>query len=117
MARLTERRIRASHPKTKPYKLSDGRGLHLLIKPLPPMGSGSKLWRFRYRHGGRESMVSLGSWPEVSLQRARELLDEERRQVRNNVDPFFVALSSEVYPSGRVNQCNLRSRDRGARRI
>ena len=45
-----------------PYKLSDGGGLHLLVQP-----GSSKLWRFRYRYGGKENMLALGSFPEVSL--------------------------------------------------
>jgi len=87
MAELTEARVRAAHAKEREYKLSDGRGLHLLVKPPWPHGPGSKLWRFRYRFGGRESMLSLGSWPDVSLKRARELLDDARRLVANGVDP------------------------------
>jgi hypothetical protein len=58
MSELNEARIRAAKPKERPYKLRDGRGLHLLITP-----SGGRLWRFRYRHAGRESMVSLGAYP------------------------------------------------------
>ena len=87
MAHLTEARVRAAHAKEKEQKLRDGRGLHLLVKPSWPYGPGSKLWRFRYRFGGRESMLSLGSWPEVSLKRARELLEEARRLVANGQDP------------------------------
>ncbi len=41
----------------KPYKLSDGDGLHLLVQP-----NGSKLWRFRYRFAGRENMLKSGAW-------------------------------------------------------
>jgi hypothetical protein len=48
-------------------KLSDGGGLHLLVKP-----SGSKLWRFRYRFAGRENMLALGSFPIVTLADARQ---------------------------------------------
>jgi integrase len=87
MPRLTEARIRAAYAKDQEYKLSDGRGLHLLVKQSWPAGSGSKLWRYRYRLGGRENMLSLGPWPDVSLKRARELLDENRRLVRDGVNP------------------------------
>lgn len=44
MSGLSEARIRAAKPKDRPYKLPDGRGLHLLITP-----AGARLWRFRYR--------------------------------------------------------------------
>ena len=52
MTQLTEARIRAAKPKGKPYKLRDSRGLYLLVTP-----PGGRLWRLRYRHAGRESMV------------------------------------------------------------
>jgi hypothetical protein len=58
---LTQFSITKAKPKKKPYKLSDGGGLHLLIQP-----GGSRLWRFRYRFGGRENMLALGSYPEIS---------------------------------------------------
>ena len=53
------------------YVLTDGNSLHLLIKP-----NGSKLWRFRYRFGGKQNMLSLGSFPEISLADARAKRDD-----------------------------------------
>jgi hypothetical protein len=52
---LTELAIKATKPRQKPYKLSDGRGLHLLVDP-----NGGRWWRLRYRFEGREKMLSLG---------------------------------------------------------
>lgn len=63
---LTQLAIVKATTKGKPYKLSDGGGLHLLIRP-----TGSKLWRFRYRFAGVERMLALGSFPAVSLATAR----------------------------------------------
>jgi integrase len=63
---LTEGRLRSARPKAKPYKLRDGGGLYLLITP-----TGAKQWRLRYTLGGRESMVSLGTYPATSLKAAR----------------------------------------------
>jgi len=54
-------------PKARSFMLSDGDGLHLLVYP-----SGSKLWRLRYRFDGKANMISLGSFPEVSLLDARK---------------------------------------------
>jgi Arm DNA-binding domain len=82
MSELNEAGIRAAKPKEKPYKLRDGRGLHLLITP-----NGGRLWRFRYRHAGRESMVSLGAYPDVPLKDARERREEARRALASGVDP------------------------------
>ncbi len=79
---LTEAKIRAAKPREKTYKLSDGRGLHLLITP-----TGSRLWRFRYRYVGRENMLGLGSYPEVSLAKAREGCHAQRRVVADGRDP------------------------------
>lgn len=82
MSELTEAHIRAAKPQARPYKLADGRGLRLLVSP-----SGGRLWRFRYRHAGRENMVSLGCYPDVPLKLARERREEARRLLATGVDP------------------------------
>ena len=74
--------ITKARPKPKPYKLSDGAGLHLLVEP-----SGSKLWRFRFRFAGRENMLTFGAYPIVSLANAREKRDEARRLLVAGIDP------------------------------
>lgn len=82
MAGLTDTRIGSAKSKEKPYRLSDGKGLCLLITP-----QGAKLWRLRYRRKGGESMISLGAYPDVSLKMARERRDEQRRVLATGVDP------------------------------
>lgn len=79
---LTLFSIEKAKPKEKPYKLSDGNGLHLLVKP-----NGSKLWRLRYRFGGKQNMIGLGSFPEVSLASARRKRDSARELVASGTDP------------------------------
>jgi len=79
---LTETKIRASRPKEKLYKLADGKGLHLAIAP-----EGGRWWRLRYRYGGKEKMLSLGTYPEVGLAAARERRDNGRRLIADGVDP------------------------------
>jgi hypothetical protein len=74
--------LQKATPRERPYKLADSDGLHLLIKP-----NGSKLWRFRYQFGGKEKMLSLGSFPEVSLASAREKRSEARKLVAEGRDP------------------------------
>jgi integrase len=69
-------------PRDRPYKLSDGDGLHLLIKP-----NGSKLWRFRYQFMGLEKMISFGEFSEVSLADAREKRLEARKLLSQGTDP------------------------------
>jgi integrase len=82
MPTLSEAKIRASKPRERPYKVFDERGLFMLVTP-----SGSRLWRFRYRHRGVEKLLALGAYPDVPLKRAREKRDEARRVVADGVDP------------------------------
>jgi integrase len=79
---LTDTKIKAAKPREKPYKLSDGRGLYLLVDP-----SGGRWWRLKYRFRGKEKKLSLGVYPDVGLKLAREKRDEERRVLGAGVDP------------------------------
>jgi integrase len=79
---LTDIQIRRAKPQEKPYTLSDGFGLALLINP-----DGSKGWRFRYRFNGKAKLMSFGSYSIVSLAEAREKRESARKQVANGVDP------------------------------
>jgi integrase len=66
----------------KPYHLTDGLGLSLLVKP-----TGKRLWRFRYHFRGNANMLSLGSFPEVSLATARAKRDDARKLLAEGKDP------------------------------
>jgi integrase len=79
---LTVFAIDRARAKEKSYKLSDGNGLHLLIEP-----NGSKLWRFRYSFARKEKMISLGSFPAVSLAKARMKRDDAKRVLAEGKDP------------------------------
>lgn len=82
---LTDTLIRNAKAKQgKAYKLFDERGLFLLVTP-----KGSKGWRFRYRFAGREKLISLGPYPDVSLKQAREKREAARRLLAQDppVDP------------------------------
>jgi integrase len=80
---LTDTAIRRSHPSEKPYKLADGKGLYLLVNP-----SGSKLWRWKYRHEGKEKLMPFGAYPDVSLADARVRHAEARRLLAAGSDPM-----------------------------
>ena len=82
---LSELKVRNAKPKEKFYKLTDGDGLYIHVTE-----KGAKLWRFRYRFGGKEKLLALGSYPEVSLLDARQRRDEARRQLANGIDPGAV---------------------------
>lgn len=79
---LTDTRIRNSRPMPKPYKLSDGGGMYLLIKP-----GGGCYWRFDYRFAGRRRTLALGVYPLVTLGRARERREDARRLLAGGKDP------------------------------
>jgi len=86
MPTLSAVRVRDAKPREKPYKLFDERGLYLLVKPTADQYQG-RLWRFRYRVNGVEKLLALGTYPDVSLKRAREKRDEARRLLADGVDP------------------------------
>lgn len=79
---LTDTAIRKAKVAGKPLKLFDGGGLFILVAP-----TGGKLWRLKYRFAGREKLLSLGSYPEVSLADARLARDEARRLLHEGTDP------------------------------
>ncbi len=79
---LTDTKVRNAKPKSKQIKLFDGNGLFILVSP-----TGGKWWRFKYRFGGKEKLLSLGTYPEVSLAQARERRDAARKQLANGIDP------------------------------
>lgn len=79
---LTETAICKAKAPAKPTKLTDERGLYLLLAP-----SGGKWWRVKYRYTGKEKLLSLGTYPEVSLAKAREDREGARRQLAAGIDP------------------------------
>jgi integrase len=79
---LTDTAIRKTKKGAKPFKLFDERGLFLLVTP-----AGGKLWRLKYRFAGKEKLLALGSYPDVSLADARDRRDEARKRIASGVDP------------------------------
>lgn len=79
---LSDAKVRSLKPTDKTQKIRDDRGLFLIITP-----QGGKGWRFRYSYRGKEKMLSLGVYPEVSLADARERRDELKKQLANGIDP------------------------------
>jgi hypothetical protein len=79
---LTELQVRAAKPAEKLQKLADEKGLYLAVLP-----SGVKSWRLKYFFAGKEKLLTLGQWPEVSLKEARRRRDEARALVSAGVDP------------------------------
>lgn len=79
---LTDIKVRTAKPTDKQYKLTDGSGMHLLVHP-----NGSKYWRLQYRFDGKQKMLALGVYPDVSLADARARRDEARKLLANSIDP------------------------------
>lgn len=82
---LTDVVVRNSKPLDKDYKITDERGLYLLVKV-----KGGKLWRYDYRFFGKRKTLALGAYPDVSLIRARELRDDARKLLASDIDPSEV---------------------------
>lgn len=74
--------VKEAQPTAKAYKLSDGGGLFLLIKP-----SGTKYWRFKYRYAGKEKLLALGVYPDTSLKSARINHRDAQDQLKAGIDP------------------------------
>ncbi len=79
---LTDIAVRNLKPGPAPFKISDGKGLHLLVSP-----SGSRLWRLAYRFAGKQKLLSFGAYPEIGLKEARGRTEEARRLLRDGIDP------------------------------
>jgi len=79
---LTETAIKSVKPAEKARKIYDERGLFLFVPP-----TGARLWRMKYKLGGREKLLALGEWPHTPLKRARERRDEVRRLLADGIDP------------------------------
>ena len=79
---LTDIKIKTAKSGQKPYKLTDGEGMFLYIHP-----SGSKYWRLKYRFAGKEKLLALGVYPEISLLEARQKRTEAKALLVSGIDP------------------------------
>lgn len=79
---LTDARIRTAAPEPKARRLYDSGGLYIEISP-----AGGKWWRLKYRHGGKEKRLSLGTYPDTGLKEARAKRDDARKLMAAGVDP------------------------------
>ena len=80
--KLTDMHIRYAKPAERLRKLTDGRGLQLWITP-----QGGRYWRQEYRYLGKRKLLSLGTYPDLTLEKARNIADEARRQIMDGNDP------------------------------
>ena len=80
---LKDLEIKNAKPADRPFKLSDGEGMFLLVQP-----NGSKLWRMKYRLGGKERLLSFGSYPEIGVAAAREKRRAAKQLLAEGKDPM-----------------------------
>lgn len=80
--KLSTKACEAAKPKEKTYRMSDGAGLFLEVRP-----NGSKYWRLRYRYAGKENVLGLGVFDIVGLKEARAGRDSARKLLADNIDP------------------------------
>ncbi|HEK0367475.1 integrase [Pseudomonas aeruginosa] len=79
---LTDLKVRSAKSTDRDWKLSDGGGLFLLVKP-----TGGKLWRWKYRLQGKENLFAIGGFPQVSLAEARAAREKARALVKKGIHP------------------------------
>ncbi len=79
---LSDTQIRSTKPAAKALRLYDERGLYLEVTP-----SGGRWWRLKYRHDGREKLLSMGTYPDTGLKAAREKRDRARELLAQGIDP------------------------------
>lgn len=120
---LTDTAVRKAKAQEKPYKLSDTGGLFLLVTP-----PGGRLWRFKYRIDGKEKLLAIGRYPDVSLadarkarDRAKELLSEgrdpsvakqlNRFEIRRQAEDTFEKVAREWHEVNKVQWTDVHSRD------
>lgn len=103
---LTDAKVRNAKSGIKQTKLFDGDGLFLLVVP-----NGGKWWRFKYRFGGKEKLLSFGTYPEVSLADAREKRFKARKQVAAGVDPGEVRKAQQAADAEQENTFEVVARE------
>ena len=91
---LSDTTIKAAKPKDKEYKLTDEKGMYVLIKP-----NGSKYFRIDYRFAGQRKTLALGVYPETTLKEAREKRDTARKQISDGIDP---SISKKIKKAGSI---------------
>ena len=79
---LTATQIKQAKPRDKDYKLSDGGGLYLLVTR-----AGGKHWKLKYKIDAKESKISLGAYPDITLVKARELREKNKQLIANGINP------------------------------
>jgi len=89
--KLTDVAARNAKPREKTYTLPDGAGMYLEVR-----SNGARYWRLKYRIGGKEKLLALGVYPEVTLTKARELRAAARDLIASGTDPIEYRRNQEL---------------------
>ena len=101
--KLTDAIIQSAEPRSKPYRLFDGLGLYIEVAP-----SGTKAWRLKYRFQGKEKRLSLGVYPDVSIEVARQNLAKEKQLLEQGYDPSEVRKQEKLnFKSINIKPANI----------
>jgi len=79
---LTDAKLRSLRGSGAAQKIADAGGLFVLVTP-----GGSRLWRLAYRYGGKQKLLALGKYPDVSLGDARLARELAKKQLEEGIDP------------------------------
>ena len=88
---LTDAQVRKAKVTGSAYKLPDGSGLHLYVS-----AAGGKFWRFRYEFAGKEKLLSLGAYPEMSISEARSARDAAKAAIKAGRDPSVLKKANRL---------------------
>lgn len=99
---LTDIIIANAPPRDSAYKLASEKGLYLLVNP-----NGSRYWRFDYRFEGKRKTLSMGVYPEISLDIARTRRDEARELLAQHINPAEVRKQARSTAVAKISQPSL----------
>ncbi len=88
---LTDTKVKTAKAKEKLYKLTDGGGMYLLVKP-----NGSKYWQYRFRLNNKQGTYQIGSYPDVSQKKARDEHKLAREHVADGINPKSIKLERKA---------------------
>jgi len=91
--KLTASAVKQSKPSDRAYKMADGGGLYLHVKP------SGKYWRYKYRFEGTEKLLALGVFPDISLAEARKRHQMAREELTNGIDPSEIRKVQKITKS------------------
>ena len=96
---LTHKQIEAAAPEPDTYRLNDGDGLQLEVR-----ASGVKMWLYRYRQpvSKKQTILTIGEYPVMTIRQARLLVAEARAMLKQGVDPNTHKKAQQQAPTGKT---------------